>query len=106
MNIISFFRLKFKYHSQQIHDFFKSFLEIANEQKGCDDLNENNMANISYSVEKILKIGEMHKLMLLEKNLRVGVSNKQKEKTNRQKRYQRAKKVSIQKMVSSNYSIL
>ena len=64
------------------------------------------MANISYSVEKILKIGEMHKLMLLEKNLRVGVSNKQKEKANRQKRYQRAKKVSIQKMVSSNYSIL
>ena len=55
------------------------------------------MANISYSVEKILKIGDMHKLMLLEKNLRVGVSNKQKEKTNRQKRYQRAKKVSIQK---------
>ena len=55
------------------------------------------MAIISYSVEKILKIGEMHKLMLLEKNLRVGVSNKQKEKTNRLKRHQRPKKVYIQK---------
>ena len=37
----------------------------------------------------------MHKEMLLEANFRVGTSNKQKEKANRKKRCQKAKKVTL-----------
>ena len=70
-------------------------LETSNNLPGCDNSNESGYKRIIYSVDQILKIGEMHKEMLLEANFRVGTSNKQKEKADRQKRCQKAKKVSL-----------
>ena len=70
-----------------------SFLETSNDITDCDNSKEHTNKRISYSVDQILKIGEMHKEMLLKSNFRVGTTNKHKEKINRHKRYQKAKKV-------------